>query len=281
MECRNCGFAVPPSKRDCQACGTDNGYPNVRLAQRPEEILQLAKRVEHAEVSTSARKCKDVLDRFGEAVLGSHAVMAHSLGGILNILESDRRNYTSYMQQVRSGSRVPEENEFDDIRPQFESALFPNFHENILFACLAIRTDAFLTGYGSYALILKTNMIEQRATVFEENPYSFFRKLGLRVVDRIPPGYRATWAHRDLIAKAKLHAEISSGTRDEEFTDILLRDRGGSANSDYIEVHVFGTINRNSIERVVCHRPKHRADQVLLRKLEKDLTAIGATLEVA
>lgn len=250
------------------------------MAELLQEQEELASRLRDAEVSAVARKCKDVLDRFGVAVLGSHAVIARSLAVVQDLLESDTRTYTSYQRQVFLGARVPEENEFDQIRTQFEAALFPNFHHDILFACLSLDGRG-LTSYGAYALVLKDEMITHRATVFEENPYIFSQKHGLRMGERLPVGYRTTWARRDALAKAKLHSEIGPTTDDEDFPNILLKDRNGPGDCDYIEVHIFGRLNRYSIKRVVGKRPRTSEDQLIWTKLERLLDEIGATMEPA
>ena len=67
--CSFCKAPVPAEKRECQACGEDNGAPNVRLAQSEGERKVLARRLKDANVSAEARHCKDVLERFGAAVL--------------------------------------------------------------------------------------------------------------------------------------------------------------------------------------------------------------------
>ena len=123
IECKRCGQPVPDEKRECQACGEDNGYPNVRLADRGEKIAALEHRVHDAEVSTAARNCRDVLDRFGVAVLGSKAVICRSLVIVQGLIESDRFNYTSYQRQLSQGARVAEDNEFDRVRTQVEAAI--------------------------------------------------------------------------------------------------------------------------------------------------------------
>lgn len=143
MECINCRKPISPAKRECQTCGADNGFPNVRLAQLTEETEALTRRLNTAEESARARGCDAVLRRFGNAVLASKAVIARPLGQLLTLLESETRNYTSFANELRAGARVPEENKFDGIRPQFESALFPNFHEDILFACLSLGGGPF------------------------------------------------------------------------------------------------------------------------------------------
>jgi hypothetical protein len=45
MNCKHCGKPVPAEKRECQSCGTDNGYPNVRIAESPAETSALDARL--------------------------------------------------------------------------------------------------------------------------------------------------------------------------------------------------------------------------------------------
>lgn len=115
LKCKICGAPVPPEKRDCQACGEDNGAPNVRLAESEAERKALARRLRDAETSTSARNCGAVLERFGVAVLGSYPVMARSLAVVQDMIEGGR-TYTSYHRQLASGARLAEDNEWDRTR---------------------------------------------------------------------------------------------------------------------------------------------------------------------
>jgi hypothetical protein len=194
------------------------------------------------------------------------------------LIESDRRNYAGFQRQLVSGVRVAQDNEFDRVRTQVEAALFPNFHIDMLFAFLALGS-ATLTGYGAYAMVLKEQMIAQRATVFEENSIDFARRFRLTLDAPIPPGHRATWAQRDILAKAKLHSELTSITLDTDFPGILVRDRGGTGNSDFIEVHIFGTLNRYSIERLIGPAPKTREDRVIWQRLQRQLGLLSIPVE--
>jgi len=189
LKCKYCGAPVPSEKRDCQACGEDNGAPNVRLAESEAERRALARRLRDAETSTRARKCRDVLERFGVAVLSSRAVMARSLAVVQDLIEAGR-TYTSYQRQLASGARVAEDNAWDKTRTQVESALFPNFQQDIVFASLSLDSRG-MSGYGAYVMILKEPLIARRASVFEANPYDLVEKLGWLLNKPIPPGYRA------------------------------------------------------------------------------------------
>ena len=278
LACKHCGSPIAAEKRNCESCGEDNGYPNVRIADSPQERTILKQRLNDAEISTAARRCKDVLDRFGTVILGSRAVISRSLAVVQDLIGNDRRSYTSYQRQLASGARVAEENEFDRIRTQVEAALFPNFHAEVVFGFLSLD-HAPLGGYGAYSMVLKEDMISHRATVFEENLVVLSKRLRLILSDPIPPGYRAKWEHRDILAKAKLHGELESGMSDSDFSRILVNDRGGTGDSDFIEVHIFGPINRYTIDRVVGHLPKPREDRLIWRRLERQLKPLGISVE--
>ena len=168
MKCSNtnCGSQVPDSLRNCPACGSDAGFPNVRLANAQTEVTALQKRLEQAEASAAAGGYSDVLSNFGEALLASKAVVARSLGIILNIIEDENIGYSTYHLDLISQTRTPKDNEFDRVRTQFEAALFPNFHGQIRFGALSLDNQ-LLKSYGLYAMVLKEGMISHRASVFE------------------------------------------------------------------------------------------------------------------
>jgi hypothetical protein len=278
VNCKRCGAPVPAEKRECQACGEDNGYPNVRLAQVPAEVDMLAKRLHDAEVSATARGCSDTLERFGVAVLGSKAVIARSLAVVQDLIETDRRTYTSFHKQLAAGARVAEENQLDQVRTQIEAAFFPNFYKEIVFAFLSLGATT-LRGYGAYAIVLKTDLIGHRATVFEENLLTFSKKMRLMLHDPIPAGYRAVWSERHTLAKAKLHSELNADSADAAFPSILVKDRGGTADSDFVEVHIYGPLNRHTIERIIGPRPRTREDRLIWRQLERQLAKISVPVE--
>ena len=247
LECKFCGAPVPAEKRECQACGEDNGAPNVRLAQSDVERMALARRLKDAEISAKARNCEHILERFGAAVLSSHAVIARSLAVVQDLIDGGQ-TYTSYQRQLASGARLAQDNEWDRTRTQVEAALFPNFHLDIAFASLSLDGRG-MSGYGEYMMVLKDPLIARRASVFEANPYDLAERLAWLLTRPIPPGYRAPWNERDLLAKAKLHAQLSAGTKDADFPSILANDRGGTGNSDFIEVHIYGPLDKTLLGR--------------------------------
>jgi len=277
--CGYCGNRIFPSSRTCPTCDEDVGFPNVRYTEDSEETDALRKRLETAEASALAGGYTSILDLFASEVSAkSQAIVARSLSMITDLIESDAKLYTTFQMQLAADARLPEDNEFDRVRTQFEAAISPLFHEHIRYAALTLD-GRWLKHFGAYAMVLKEPIIERRATVFEENPYVFVQRHGMLVTDRCPPGFRAVWKRRGDLAKAKLYARLNKGTLPNEFPEILMPDRVGSAPNDYIEVHIYGKFNRAAIERVIGPAPRSKVDKLLWRRLTNTLKAAGIALE--
>lgn len=270
-----CKSVVPSNRKDCPACGRDCGFPNVRLASRNEETTALADRVANADTSASARKCTAELAAFAKSVEGSRAVIARNLNVVDDLVKSDKNHYTSYQAQVHAGTRDPEENEWDTVRTQYESALYPNFQNDIIFACLTLSQSG-MSGYGGYSIILKDEMVAHRASLFEENPHNFINRHKILMNKPIPPGYRAIWSSKSDLAKAKLHAQIDKNTTTADHPSILQKDHGGTGDGDFIEVHIYGSLNRRAIEKVVGYKPKTFEDRVIWKRVKRELDSLGA-----
>lgn len=278
MDCPKCGSAVPSMSRVCVACQFDVGFPNVRAASAREEEEALKARVDKGLVSARARKCEEVLNKFGDAVLQSQAVIARSLELVLTLVSSDSGMYVSFQQQVEAGIRLPEDNEWDAARGAANQILFPNYARHIAFAALSLDGGG-LTHYGAYAIVLREGMIEGRATVFEENSLRFVQRLRIVPGTPVPRGYRAVWSARGRLAVAKLHHRLDVDTNPDDFPSILLREGGSGADEDFVEVHIYGPIHRRAIERVIGP-PARRGECALRRSLDRKLREVGARLEI-
>lgn len=274
----HCGIEVASHLRYCTVCGEDIGFPNVRLAQSPAEQEALAKRLKVAETIADAGGYRSVLENFGTAVAGSKAVMARSLGDVEKLVKSENALLISYHKQVRAQSKLPQNNVWDRGRTAAESTILPNIYDEINFAALSLDGKGH-PAYGRYFIVFKEPAIANRATIFEENPFIFCQRHRIVAGNAAPVGFRAMWADRAKLAKAKLRAQLNATTLPEEYPGILLRPGTGTADGDFVEVHIFGPIHRRAIERVIGPRPKHAVDIILWKSLDRELTAIGAQLE--
>jgi hypothetical protein len=134
-----------------------------------------------------------------------------------------------------------------------------------------------LTYYGPYCIVLKETAIKDRATVFEENSINFVRRHKVTAGDPLPPGFRATWGNRSLLAVAKLGNRLKSTLTEDDFPKLLVSPEG--ADPDFIEVHIYGPFNRRAIQNVAGPEPVPKADRVIYRSILKKLKDIEATKE--
>lgn len=281
MNCHVCNHPVPQHARYCPICQEDAGFPNVRAAQTVEESEALQRRVKDALKSAQLRNCESELNDFGQAMSRSKAVLTRSFGVVSKLISSDNELYNTYYQQVNSEARLPEVNPWDRGRPAVDAALFPYYSDKMVFAALSLDNQG-LRNYGDYSIVLKDEMIKNRATVFEENSIVFCRQSHRIVVGTpLPPGYRALWNDRDKLAMAKLHSKIDTNTRPNDYPGILMTQGGESRDDDFIEVHIYGAIHRRAIERVLGPEPKKHYDKAIWKSVKRKLDEVNAYLEVS
>jgi hypothetical protein len=102
--------------------------------------------------------------------------------------------------------------------------------------------------YGECHLLLKSSFIEDRASVFEENTFSFMERHKIVAGKGMPKGYRAAWKDRHKLGVSKLAPKITHHTENAVLNDIL--KSGYDKTADFIEVHIFGSINSKTIEKL-------------------------------
>jgi hypothetical protein len=255
--CPRCQNEVLDSERSCKACDKDLGYPNVRKAMEVAEKTALVKRYEDALSAAGLKSTTDVLLRFQAALRFSTAVLCRSISKAKELISSDNELYASFYQLLGAGARRPEKSVTDRERLVADDLLFPHYRDQIRFAALSLDGIG-VTDYGSCSMALKHLAISDRATVFEENSLEFCLDRGLGAGKPVLPGYRAVWEERELLGCAKLYSRLDSTTTDEAFPKIL------KSGKDYVEVHIYGSLHRRSLERIVVVRPLKGADKVLL-----------------
>lgn len=277
--CRKCGEEVPLSKRECAVCNTDAGFPNVRVAMREYEAVALEVRYNHAFESADARNVSAELGNFEAAVGVSKAVMNRSLGALSSWINGPTELFLSFHNQVKHLGRVPGETDWDQQREAAEAAINPYCYQELNFAALTLDGRGMIY-YGPYSVTLKSVTIEDRASVFEQNPF-YFNRVHHVVAGQSPPtGYRSTWEKRGRLAVAKLHADITAGCDTDQFPNILMEPRRSESDCDFVEVHIFGPINRLGIERIVGPKPTGRVDSLVWKQLARRAKELGAVVEV-
>lgn len=228
-------------------------------------------RIQEGESDAAERNCLPELKQFETAVAESKAVMTRHLAYLDNLVRGTGL-LGRYHTMVRAGLRTPEPNHYDATRTSVEAAIHPNYHEEIHYAALSLN-GLGATWYGDCHLQLKDDTIQERSSVFEENPFRLAERLSIPLGGKIPSGYRAVWDERQLLAIAKLHSKITPKIASTRFADILL-DNAGAA-TDFIEVHIFGSLHLRSFECVIAKTPKNKADKIILRSLCLKLRKFG------
>ena len=237
---------------------------------------RLAEAIEDAET----RRCANVLDKFRAAVRNSKATINRRLTKLIALVESDDTLFATFYDLVQAGVKRPSENEIDKIRKIADHLIFPGYEQHIRFATLSLSNNGAPT-YGACAIVLSEDAIAHRATVFEENTTLYARDQALGTANLVvPKGFRAVWSQRDELAAAKLGGMIGIGTKQQDFPGILLRSDGTDTEKDsFLEVHIYDTLHRSGIEKVVIPKSERRGNSALVQEVRSKLEPLGVSVE--
>ncbi|WP_148667242.1 hypothetical protein [Bradyrhizobium amphicarpaeae] len=204
--------------------------------------------------------------------------MNRKLTTIHSWLSSDSPYFLSFHPQIRDHSLLARDNVWDQQRIAAENTVNPIYFTELKFAALSLDQRG-LTYYGAYCVVLREQLIQDRASVFEENPFVFNPKHHVFSSQQPPLGYRATWLQRGMLAEAKLAHKISPATRENDFITILMGANRDDADCDFIEVHIYGMLHKRAIERVVGPNPTDQYDRAIWNDCKRKLKSLGATVE--
>lgn len=273
--CDHCKEDLPIEVIRCKVCGRDAGYPNVRFCERPSEAAALATRYTDALAKAEAKGAAEKLSAFEKAVSASNAVLVLKKFRMMPFILSDAP-IVSFYKAVAAGSASPANDEWDINRPRNDSSVNPYFHEDITCAALSL-TDEGVSWYGEYDISLKSEYIDIRTTVFEENPFGFNKK-PRATKDPPPPGHRAKWDERAKLAVSKLEERICADTCPTTFPAILLDPDHSKGDSDFIEVHIYGPVDPRAIAKVYAHPDADPASAAIWKVLKDKLLADGIAI---
>ena len=148
--------------------------------------------------------------------------------------------------------------------------MFPFYKKQIRFAALSLDGKG-ASSWGNCALILKDDLIRDRATVFEQNSVYFCREHFDDLGKGLPQGYRATWENRHRLAVAKLGSRLNASTENSQFPVILISPGPSKHAEEFIEVHIYGSLHRHSVEDMAVSGPLRRADRLIFDNLRRKL----------
>jgi hypothetical protein len=255
----------------------------VYAAQDGDEAAALENRYQNAMrmVQSLGASTLRAVEGFEAEISNTRAVIARSPEELQRLTTSDREGYTSYYELVEAEVRFPSGNKWDTLRQPTDEVLFPNYKKSIRFAALTLDGRG-LPSFGEYFMVLRTDMIAHRASVYEENSVLFFSKHFRRDLDdgpRLPRGYRATWDERAKLCVAKLADRIDATTTPGAYSGLLLRPGSTSEDDDFVEVHVWGPMTIRTVERVIPNKPtRHASRKIINRAIEQRLAKFGVTL---
>jgi hypothetical protein len=278
--CEFCNNSIPRSASQCPHCARPALFPNVQDAEDQVEREALDLRYQAALMESATRGADQSLKAFeAAAAADSKAVLARSPGDLLRLATSDHDLFATYYQLKKAGLRLPVGDDWDYRRRLADLALFPNFEERITFAALSLDGVGLLN-YGSCSIVLRSDMIAHRATVFEENSVTFTeRHLVALKKGKVPRGYRAPWPERGKLCVAKLHRNIDANTVRDEYSTVLMREGVTSEEDQFVEAHIFGPWTARTIEQVCVSKRKKKTDNISIKWLERELKKFGATVK--
>lgn len=213
--------------------------------------------------------------QFESAAQTSKAVIARPLRDIERLASSDRELYPTFYGLTRGEVRASFGDKWDLLRRVADAALFPGYEEHIRFAALSL--DGVGPGeFGDCFLVLREDIIAHRASAFEDNSASFVE----RHHHPVPEGFRSTWEERSRLCAAKHAKDLRPGMADAEFPAILLRQKAGSEESGFVEVHIYGPLSVRSVDRVTLRKGRGQPRKSVILELRNRLAKAGVSLEV-
>ncbi len=263
MVCQNrfCCAPLAPHLRDCVACGTEAGCPNIRAADSPDEVTALQLRYQRELSIAEQEGYLDQHNLFLSALDQSRAVIGMPISRLQPMVADPHALLSTYALQLEGQSRVPVDNRFDRQRSSVESAFFPDYYKHIRFAALSLK-DVGHVAYGKCSVALKDGSIQARASVFDSPLFAFAQRHNVGLGTEIPAGYRASWDQRSRLAAIKFSRRIVGMTTIDEMQGLLLPTSDDTL-SDCVEVHVFGSISLHSIEKITFFPESDEEDRLM------------------
>jgi len=216
---------------------------------------ELERRYKLALRRAKKRKTIAMLERLEQVAAASDAVINIDIGFAHHFLTKEKALYAPYAQLVEAGARTPAQLKDDRWRKIVERWLFGSYGSKVVYAALSADDGRGLTSYGPVSMKLDAVTIAHRASVLEENSFTFAEKHLRKHPNGPPSGYRATWSHRGQLAAAKLESRLDPETREEALPELLLSASEERSDDNFIEVHVYEGFNWQAITALRAPSP--------------------------
>ncbi|NOS90175.1 MAG: hypothetical protein HOP34_16860 [Methylococcaceae bacterium] len=248
----------------CLSCFQPLAPPNQRLANRDYETDALQQRYQAAVKDAELRGVSYELAGLEQAITDhSLAAINCSVKFLHGFLTDNNPLYANYRQQTESATRKVAELNNDRQRVGTEGILYGSLAAHISYAALTVDKKGLIS-YGNCVMLLKDLTMANKATVLDENSYDFVRRHKILPGDRPPAGYWASWHNRHRLAIAKLAEKVKLGSKD--YAALLLKSNGNRAEDEFIEVHIYGSFDKQAIAELALpgKAPKAAIERVLL-----------------
>jgi hypothetical protein len=275
MNCERCGAEVSESLSECTSCGTFSGYPNVRIARKPEEVEALDSRYLQALIEAEERGLLEKVERFERNVqTQSQALVSMDVDTLRALATRENELFSNYALRIKAQVRKPASLSDDQRRRAVDGRLWGSFGEEIRYAALSLNGRG-LSSYGDCFATLRNLHVEHRSSVLERNSFEFVEVAPSKP---LPEGFRSDWANRHKVAVTKCARLIKNETTDAEFPAILLESGTSRQNDEFIEVHVYGPFDFKAIEAIsTSGKIKETRDILTLKIVKKRAIEDGKT----
>ena len=282
-KCVKCGYETPRANMHCIHCywpmssGTQTDfipeYPNTRDAEQEREDLDLRIAVTTAKIAHDAAFIADFESFVGHA----HATINRWIDEVYRIVMHDESSLiTTFEKQLAAGMRIwNRKSKWTALRVHAEVDLFPGYGDEIRYALLS-PTRRGLPRYGDCSIVLRDDMIEHRATVFESNTAAWWERMTEAFGRALPRGYRAHWRDRARLAYVKLAETLKAPLTEDAVTKVLLAEGPDEADT-FIEVNIFGSLTPRSAEEFTV--PKAYEGSPLYDNVREKLESMGVTFQ--
>jgi hypothetical protein len=254
--CEHCDLDARFGFEDrCRACNYPVAMwaPNVQLAAESAQADALDERYRQSRVDAERRGLLDAFLAFQTAARRTAAVVNMDAGLAFHFMTSEAPLYAPYASLVSGHARTPASFDDDRRRRAVDALIYGGAGERIVFGALSLDGRG-LTSYGDVHVELKDMTIADRATVLEENSYAFVERRALTPDAAWPAGRLAEWAHRDKLVASKLGRDVQQSWSDVERAAAILHSPGNRAGDRFLEVHIYGTFNRQAAAPAMARR---------------------------
>lgn len=269
------------SMEHCPHCGRPRRFPNVDVAESPNERNELIAKYDSIKAEANREGWIDKFKSFEEFIKSAKIVICRNYQDIRSTVSGDniiiQNFYDRGTVNLASGSHVLKTTGLTNIRSTAETAFFGD-HCKTKIHFAALSPDRLgLNSYGDCSITLKSEMIQHRTSFVIKNMLLFFKEV-LPYYGKnndIPPGFRANWDDRTLLCMVKLGKKLKNTTSEDDYSELLMKSTGKTVEDEFVEAHVFGMLTIRSFERVVMTKPPRGLRKSQIKAFSKDLDRHG------